>query len=322
MRNYAQLTREQRYQIYALMKAGLSQTEIATILGVHKSTISREVRRNRGQRGYRPKQAHRIAEIRRAEATEPRISSDTWTLVERLLRVDWSPEQVSGWLLNEHQITISHEWIYQFVLKDKRQGGDLHQHLRCKKQRRKRYGSSNYRGRIKNRVSIEQRPKIVETRSRIGDWELDTIIGKGHKQALVSLTERKTRLTLLAKVQRKSAELVSWSIRRLLEPIASKVLTLTSDNGKEFARHQEIATALDASFYFAHPYSSWERGLNENTNGLVRQYFPKKHDFTSITEKAITMVMNKLNNRPRKCLGFKTPNQVFFGINPFVALET
>lgn len=322
MSTYTQLTREQRYQISALMKAGLRQSEIAPIVGVHRSTISREVRRNRGLRGYRPKQAHHFAEIRRAGAVHPRISSGTWAMVKRFLRNDWSPEQISAWLLSEHQTTVSHEWIYQFILTNKRQGGDLHQHLRCKKQRRKRYGSTNYRGRLLNRVSIDQRPKIVETRSRIGDWELDTIIGKGHKQALVSLTERKTRLTLLAKVQRKSAELVSWSIQRLLEPIASKVLTLTSDNGKEFARHQEIATALKAKFYFAHPYSSWERGLNENTNGLIRQYFPKHHDFTTITEEDVTMVMNKLNNRPRKCLGFKTPNQVFFGINPTVALGT
>jgi len=123
-------------------------------------------------------------------------------------------------------------------------------------------------------------------------------------------------------VQRKTAESVSRSVRRLLEPIASKVFTLTSDNGKEFARHQEIAKALRANFYFAHPYSSWERGLNENTNGLIRQYFPKKHDFTTITEKDISMVINKLNNRPRKCLGFKTPNQVFFGLKPSVALGT
>jgi len=322
MSNYRQLTREQRYQIYALMKAGICQTEIAKVIGVHKSTISRERRRNCGLRGYRPKQAHRFAEIRRGKAVTTRISPDTWLLVEHLLRDDWSPEQISGWLFRERLITVSHEWIYQFVIKNKRQGGDLYQHLRCKKQRRKRYGSTSYRGRLLNRISIDQRPAIVDTRSRIGDWELDTIIGKRHNQALVSLTERKSRLTLLAKVKRKTAESVSRSIRRLLEPIASKVVTLTSDNGKEFARHQEIATALQASFYFAHPYSSWERGLNENTNGLIRQYFPKKHDFTTITEKDITMVMNKLNNRPRKCLAFKTPNQVFFGINPKVALRT
>jgi len=319
---YTQLTREQRYQISALMKAGLYQSQIAKIIGVHKSTVSREIRRNRGLRGYRPKQAHLFAENRRARAVKARISPDTWNLVKRLLRVDWSPEQISGWLDSEFQIKVSHESIYRFILKNKRQGGDFYLHLRCKKQRRKRYGSSNYRGQLLNRVSIDKRPDVVDARSRVGDWELDTIIGKGHKQALVSLTERKSRLTLLAKVKRKSAELVSRSIRRLLEPVAAKVLTLTSDNGKEFARHQEISKALRADFYFAHPYSSWERGLNENTNGLIRQYFPKKHDFTTITEKDISMVMSKLNNRPRKCLGFKTPNQVFFGINPYVALAT
>ena len=319
---YKQLTREQRYQIYALMKAGLFQTETAQVIGVHKSTISRERRRNRGLRGYRPKQAQRFAEIRRAKAVTTRISPDTWILVERLVKNDWSPEQISGWLSREFQIMVSHESIYQFILKNKRQGGDLYLHLRCKKQRRKRYGSTNYRGRIPDRISIDQRPAVVDMRSRVGDWELDTIIGKGHKQALVSLTERKSRLTLIAKVKHKSAELVSQSIQRLLVPLASKVFTLTSDNGKEFARHQEIAKALRANFYFAHPYSSWERGLNENTNGLIRQYFPKKHDFTTITEKAISMVMNKLNNRPRKCLGFKTPNEVFFGIKLKVALQT
>jgi len=304
------------------MKAGLFQTEIAKVIGVHKSTISRERRRNRGLRGYRPKQAQRFAEIRRAKAVTTRISPDTWILVEHLVRNDWSPEQVSGWLSREFQTMVSHESIYQFILKNKRQGGDLYLHLRCKKQRRKRYGSTNYRGRIPDRISIDQRPAIVDRRSRVGDWELDTIIGKGHKQAIVSLTERKSRLTLIAKVKHKSAELVSQSIQRLLVPIASKVFTLTSDNGKEFARHQEISTELQADFYFAHPYSSWERGLNENTNGLIRQYFPKKHDFTTITEKAISMVMNKLNNRPRKCLGFKTPNEVFFGIKTEVALQT
>lgn len=319
---YKQLAREQRYQIYALMKAGLSQAVIARIIGVHKSTISREMRRNRGLRGYRPKQAHCFAAYRRAKAAKPRISSETWSLVVSLLRKDWSPEQISGWLVKEYRIRVSHESIYLFILKNKRQGGNLHLHLRCRRKRRKRYGSTNSRGQLVNRVSIEERPAIVETRSRIGDWELDTIIGKGHKQALVSLTERKSRLTLLSKVKQKSADLVARSVQNLLEPIASRVLTLTSDNGKEFAKHQEISSVLQADFYFTHPYSAWERGLNENTNGLVRQYFPKKHDFTTITDNDVHMVMNKLNNRPRKCLGFKTPNEVFFGIKSTVALVT
>jgi IS30 family transposase len=320
MNHYKQLTHEQRYQIQALMKAGLNQTEIACIVGVHKSTISREVRRNIGLRGYRPKQAHRMSIERRQEKAQPRILSKEWSLVERLLREEWSPEQISLWLAAEGGIRISHEWIYQYVLQDKSNGGILYRHLRCQKQRRKRYGSYSRRGQIINGVSIDERPAIVDTRSRLGDWELDTIIGKGHKQAIVSLTERKSRLTLIHKVERKTADNVSRAIIRLLKPLAHRVHTMTSDNGKEFAGHATMAKALNADFYFAHPYASWERGLNENTNGLIRQYFPKDCDFTTITQQEINQVMNKLNNRPRKCLGIKTPNQVFFGINPPVAL--
>lgn len=319
---YTQLTQEERYQIQALMKAGHNQTEIAGILGRHKSTISRELRRNHGLRGYRPKQAHRLSVERRQAKIQPRITTVHWELVKRLLREEWSPEQISLWLGNVKGIQISHEWIYQFVLQDKSMGGDLHRHLRCQKQRRKRYGSYSRRGQLKNRVSIDQRPAIVESRSRLGDWELDTIIGKGHKQAIVSLTERKSRLTLIHKVESKAADNVTNAILRLLKPIAHHVHTLTADNGKEFAGHELIAKDLTAQFFFAHPYASWERGLNENTNGLIRQYFPKHRDFTTITQAEINQVMNKLNNRPRKCLGIKTPNQVFFGINPPVALAS
>ena len=189
-------------------------------------------------------------------------------------------------------------------------GGNLYRHLRCQKQRRKRYGSYSRRGQLKNRVSIDQRPAMVESRSRLGDWELDTIIGKGHKQAIVSLTERKSRLTLIHRVDRKTTDNVTSAIPRLLKPIAHLVHTLTSDNGKEFAGHEAIAAKLDAQSFFAHPYSSWELGLNENTNGLIRQYFPKHRDFTTITQKEINQVMDKLNN------------QVFFGINPPVALAS
>lgn len=322
MRGYTQLTQEQRYQIHALMKAEVNQNEIAVIVGVHKSTISREPRRNHGLRGYRPKQAHRFAMARRQSKNWPRIGDDVWARVEHLLREEWSPEQISLWLEAERAIRISHEWIYQYVLQDKSKGGDLYRHLRCQKQRRKRYGGYSRRGQLINRVGIDERPAIVESRTRIGDWELDTLIGKGHKQALVSLTERKSRLTLIRKVERKTADSVSRAIIHLLKPITHRVHTLTSDNGKEFAKHETIADKLKARFYFAHPYASWERGLNENTNGLIRQYFPKNHDFTTITQKEINRVMDKLNNRPRKCLGIKTPNQVFFGINPPVALAS
>jgi len=315
-----QLTQEQRYQIYALMKAGHNRTEIAEMLGFHKSTISRELSRNRGLRGYRAKQAHQLAMNRRQGKAHSRFMADDWQLIERLLREDWSPEQISLWLKETDRLSISHEWIYQYILQDKHGGGTLYRHLRCQKQRKKRYGSYERRGQITNRVSIDERPAIVERRERFGDWELDTVIGKGHKQAIVSLTERKSRLSFLAKVESKGAEGVKEAVIGLLKPVADSVHTITSDNGKEFARHEAIAEALQADFYFAHPYASWERGLNENTNGLIRQYFPKEHDFTTISENEIQRVMDKLNNRPRKCLGMKTPNQLFFGINPPVAL--
>ena len=319
---YKQLTQEERYQISALLKAGHDQSEIAMILNRDKSTISRELQRNTGLRGYRPMQAQRLADERRQSKVKTRITDTAWTNVERLLRQDWSPEQISLWLKAEKQMSISHEWIYQYILQDKHYGGDLYHHLRCQKQRRKRYGSYNRRGQIIDRVSIDDRPAIVDRRSRIGDWELDTIIGKNHQQAIVSLSERKSRFTLIHKVERKTAQCVSRAIIKLLKPFSDQVITLTSDNGKEFAEHKKIADKLNAKFYFAHPYASWERGLNENTNGLIRQYFPKGSDFTNITQKEINQVMHKLNNRPRKCLGIKTPNQVFLGINPSVALAS
>lgn len=322
MRDYTQLTQEERYQIYALNKAEHTQTEIAMILGRHKSTISRELRRNTGLRGYRPQQAQRLTEERRQMKVVPRISVIVWEQVETLLREDWSPEQITLWLNAEQAISISHEWVYQYILQDKVNGGDLYRHLRCQKQRRKRYGSYSRRGQLIDRVSIDERPAIVDRRSRLGDWELDTIIGKSHRQAIVSLTERKSRYTLIQKVKHKTAQCVSSAIIHLLSPFSKKVHTLTADNGKEFADHKHIAKQLKAKFYFAHPYASWERGLNENTNGLIRQYFPKHRDFTTITQKEINHVMHKLNNRPRKCLGIKTPNQVFLGLNPSVALAS
>lgn len=320
--SYNQITQEERYQIYALLKAGNNQTEIAMILNRHKSTVSREIRRNTGLRGYRPQQAQRLADQRKDNKACSRISDMVWTDVVHLLQQEWSPEQISLWLKAEYAIAISHEWIYQYILRDKLSGGNLYGHLRCQKKRRKRYGSYNRRGQLVDRISIDERPAIVDTRSRLGDWELDTIIGKGHQQAIVSLTERKSRYTLIRKVKRKTAEAVSMAIIRLLLPLNDHVKTLTSDNGKEFAEHKTIANALNTKFYFAHPYASWERGLNENTNGLIRQYFPKNRDFTTITQKEINHVMDRLNNRPRKCLGIKTPNQVLLGINPIVALAS
>ena len=295
-----------------LYKTGHKQSELAKVIGVHKSTISRELKRNCGGRGYRNKQAHVLALDKRKGKVPPIIDDSTWTFIETLIRKDWSPEQIHGWMKSNMEMTVSHEWIYQYIYKDKLAGGSLHLHLRCRKKRKKRYGTNDRRGIIKNRVNIDERPAVVDTRSRLGDWELDTIIGKRHKQAIVSLTERKSRMSLIYKVERKTKANVTDAVITMLTPIKDSVHTMTSDNGKEFANHEMIAHHLDADFYFAHPYASYERGLNENTNGLIRQYFPKNRDFSTITDDEIIMAIKKLNNRPRKCLGFKTPNQVFF----------
>src|SRR5210317_248692 len=320
MKNYTQLTREERYQIYALKTAGQSKAQIAKVIGRHKSTIGREMARNCGLRGYRPKQADSLAVNRRQEKPTCRISCESWSRVDRLLREYWSPEQISSWLRQEEKIRISPEWIYQYVLRDKQASGDLYKYLRCQKQRKKRYGRPDRRGQIKGRVSIDERPEVVNERSRIGDWEADTVIGKQGGDVLVTLVERKTRWSVVGKALNRTAQEVTSVILKRLLPLASHVKTLTYDNGKEFALHLDIDEVLQSNGYFAHPYHSWERGLNENTNGLIRQFFPKGKDLSEVTDEEIQSVMDKLNNRPRKCLGFKTPNQVFFGINPPVAL--
>jgi IS30 family transposase len=294
-----------------MLKIGQNQTEIAETIGKHKSTISREVRRNRGQRGYRPKQAQQMSLDRRKKA-KPRIQESTWALIESKLQEDWSPEQIADWLKRNTDIQVSHERIYQYILADKRTGGRLYKHLRCQKKRRKRYGGYDRRGKLPNRRSIEERPEIVDQRQRIGDWEVDTMIGKGHRQAIVTLTERKSRFSLLRKVKRRKAKLVSAAVIDLLQPVADLSHTITADNGKEFADHERIAHELEISFFFAHPYAAWERGANENMNGLVRQYIPKNRDLSSVTDEELLQIMNKLNHRPRKCLDFKTPFQVFF----------
>ncbi|WP_201258042.1 IS30 family transposase [Syntrophotalea acetylenivorans] len=233
-------------------------------------------------------------------------------MIESHLRFDWSPEQISGWLRRTDRPSVNHERIYQYVLADKSNGGDLYKQFRCQKQRNKRYGARDRRGQLPDRRCIKTRPVIVGDRSRLGDWELDMVIGKGYKQAIVSLTDRKARLALIAKAEQKTASQVATTIIRLLSPHVDRVHRLTSDNGKKFAQHKDIAEALIADFYFARTYASWERGSNEDMNGLIRQYFPKDCDLRAVTDEEIQFAMERLNNRPRKCLGYRTPNEVFF----------
>jgi IS30 family transposase len=260
----------------------------------------------------RPKQAQQLSDQRKQVRARPRHVTETWLLVQSLLLTQWSPEQISGWLRREQNRAPSHERIYQDVSADKAHGGNLYLNLRSQKKRRKRYGRYSRRALIPNRQSIDLRPKIVEAKGRVRDWEADTIVGNHHHQAILSLVERKTKLTLLKKLERATAEAVEQATIELMKPLMNKVQTITSDNGREFANHQSISQKLEAEFYVAPPYHSWERGLNENTNELVRQYFPKGSDFTPITDKEIEMVMERLNNRPRKTLGFKTPSQLLF----------
>ena len=314
MSNYKQLNQAQRYQIEILKKAGKNQKQIAELLGVSESTISRELTRNQGKKGYRPKQAQIKADNRKKQAAKVlKMTLALILLIEARILLDWSPVQVSGQLADELGILISHERIYQHIWTDKRHGGTLYTHLRqCHKKRKKKYGSKDKRGQIRNRVSIDERPAIVAEKTRIGDWEIDTVIGQNHQGALVTIVDRVSKFTLIKKVDSKHAEVVTAATITLLQPYLDKTLTITADNGKEFAGHETIKEQLSANVYFAHPYCSWERGLNENTNGLIRQYFTKGSSFENITDDEVEAVMNKLNHRPRKTLKFKTPHTVFF----------
>lgn len=309
---YQQLTYEQRCQISVLKKSGYRQSEIAEAVGTSQSTVSRELARNTGARGYRYQQAQEKMERRRRAATKrTKMTPEMIAVIESKVRVEWSPEQISGWLLEDQDRLISHETIYLHIWANKQAGGDLYTHLRRqgKKYDKRRNGKST-RGQIKNRVSIDERPSVVDDKSRVGDWEIDTVIGKGHSGALVTIVERVMKYTVSAQVDSKSAKDVTQATIALLKPFKGLVHTITADNGKEFAYHEQISKALSADVYFAHPYSSWERGLNENTNGLLRQYFPKNTDFKKVTQIEVERAVKRLNSRPRKDLGYKTPDQL------------
>lgn len=285
------------------------------LLNRHASTIGRELRRNRGLRGYRPKQAQKLCEMRRHSADKYRkVTSEVREWILTLLMADLSPEQVCGYLVEDKHLRLSHETIYRLIYEDQATGGHWYLKLRhVSKGYRKRYGSYQQRGQIPNRVSIDERPAIVDCKSRLGDWEGDTIIGKGHQSALLSLVERKSLYTILVKLSGRNASDLADKLIAATESLKDSLLTLTLDNGKEFAAHERIAESLALKVYFAHPYCSWERGINENTNGLVRQYFPKRTDFNQVTDQEIQAVADKLNLRPRKTRGFQSPNQLFLG---------
>lgn len=314
-KGYHHLDRDQRCQLCALRERGDSLTAIAQILGIHRSSIGRELKRNKGKRGYRYKQADEKAKQRRNAACreKKKMSFMTIAIIEEKFRHQWSPTQISGWLKKKgYEKAVSHETIYQYIWQDKRKGGSLYKELRhCGKKYNKRSKGTAGRGCIPNRIDIKERPPIVEKKTRLGDWELDTIIGAGQSGAIVSMVERTTKLTKLAKISRKTAEETEFALVESLTPIREFVHTLTADNGKEFTNHQRVGSVLGADFYFATPYHSWERGLNEHTNGLVRQYFPKSKRFDQVSSDDLKEVESLLNNRPRKILNFSTPLEVF-----------
>jgi IS30 family transposase len=311
-KTYTRLTEDERYQIYEGVTEKRSHREIAILINKHHSTVSNELKRNKGLRGYRPKQAQEKAKLR--DQIKPRYKKLT-AAVQRLITEnigqEWSPDQIKGRLKSKGLTMVCATTIYGFIQQDKASGGDLHKHLRHRKPYKRRTGSAEARGQIIGRVSIDERPSIVDDKVRIGDWEADTVIGKGHKGVLVTLADRVSKKTLIAHVASKHAEVVKDAIITLLKSEKAFLHTITFDNGKEFAYHAKLKEALGADNYFAHPYCSWERGLNENHNGLIRQYLPKGMALDKVTAKEIRVIQDKLNNRPRKLLGYKTPNEVY-----------
>jgi IS30 family transposase len=312
---YSQLAREERYQIFSLHKEGFSQCAIARSLGRDPSTICRELQRNQGQHGYRPTLAQRMSDRRRRRAHKHRkVTPVIWQWIKQLLQQELSPDQISHYLKEHKQVSLNRVSIYRLIHLERAQGGRLFRHLRIvSKPYRKRYRSIDERGQIPDRTSIDARPAVVEARQRIGDWEGDTIVGKRHKSALLTLVERKTLYTVIVKLTGKRADLLTVALIDSLSGFKQWVKTLTFDNGWEFSFHQKIAKALKADVYFAHPYASWERGINENTNGLIRQYFPKGTDFNQVSEEQVALVMQRLNQRPRKTRGYRSPTELFLG---------
>jgi transposase, IS30 family len=319
------LSYEQRYSIEVLLKAGKSQTEIGKIISVDKSVINREIKRNRDERNgvYKAILAQKKYTARlHSKPKRIKLNAEIYSEIKDLIELDYSPEQVSGVLKKMGKTTISHEWIYQLIWKDKHQKGNLYTHLRRKGRRyRKRGSSKDSRGQIVGRVGIEKRPKEADNRSEFGHLEVDTIIGQNHKGAIITLNDRASGMLWMGKVTTRDAETIKIKLSQMLEEIRPFIKSITGDNGKEFSEHQFITDEY-CDFYFANPYSPWERGSNENLNGLIRQYIPKSSDFSLLSEERILEIQNRLNHRPRKRFNFENPIFVMEKLlfNPEVAL--
>jgi len=311
---YRQITHEERKWIGFFKQLGFLASDIARVLDRHRSTITREIQRNskKYDGSYRPEVADSYARSRRSRSRRNwRFTEADLRLVANCLKKEWSPEQVSERLELMGKLRISHETIYRYIWEDKSNGGNLYTYLRgSRKKRRKRYRSYDSRGRMAHKRPISDRPAIVETRRQIGHWEIDTMVGPG-KPCILTIVERKTGYTIIGKLQARTTEETNKRAIQLIRRQLRKVKTITADNGTEFHGYEDIEAATNTTFYFAKPYHSWERGTNENTNGLIRQYIPKGKSMNHLTQHDCNRIAAKLNNRPRKRLGYRTPEECY-----------
>lgn len=306
---YHQITLNERYTLSVLRKQRHSNAEIARYLGRHRSTIGREVWRNcREDGGYR----HNVAQEktngrRRRSRRNSQFGRIEWELVETLVRDRFSPEQISGWLKLLELLEISHQTIYRRVKQDRKRGGSLWKYLRQPARYRKRYGTPEKRGRLSGKRHISERAAAVDARTEIGHWEMDVVVGASDQHCIVTLVERVTGATLIGKLRRRTMAAVNKRVIELIQAHPGLFKTITVDNGPEFHGYEEIERATGVTIYFATPYASWERGTNENTNGLIRQYIPKRTSMKRLTQDRCDAIAHALNNRPRKRHGFRTP---------------
>ena len=312
MKRYNHLTKEQRYTISVCLRKKMSLSAIAKLIDVSKSTVSREIKKNSNMyRHYVAIEAQQFSDMRKhIPRRTRRMTKDLWEEIVPLLKRHWSPETVVGVMRRNGRDCVSVEWLYHIIRRDKERGGTLYTYLPHHLKHRKRPVSSRIP--IKDRVSIDERPAVVDSKSRFGDWELDTIVGRDGKGAIITIVERTTKKMLMAKSPKgKNAKAVAKVVVQLLRPFERHVLSITTDNGTEFAEHKYIAKMLHTKVYFTHPYSSWEKGVIENTNKLIRQYIPKDTDFSSLSDDFILFVQTELNLRPRKKLDYSSPKQKF-----------
>lgn len=311
---YHQLTSGERHALSALRKQGFSQAAIGRALGRSPSTISRELRRNSRQNSwYRPGEADDMTRLRRSRSRRnQRFHGKDWALVCSLLKELWSPEQIAGRLGHDSRLRISHETIYRYVWEDRRRGGALYLCLRgARKQKRKRYRSYDSRGRLAGKRPISERPAGAVNRSRVGHLEGDTVIGSLDRHCVLTLVDRKTGYLLLGKLTGRTTEATNRRAESLINMAPRRTRTITLDNGTEFHGYKALEKATGATIYFAAPHHSWERGTSENTNGLIRQYLPKRQSMALITQAHCDHIAGALNHRPRKRHGYLTPAELY-----------